>query len=54
MVGREDIHVARKRRSATTEYTLDADRRVIDSGRSTGEVPGDVWLNEGLLDPSGC
>nr|WP_186629878.1 transposase [Rhodococcus sp. BP22] len=41
--------MSRKRRSFTTEYKVDAGRRVIDSGRTIAEVARDLGINEALL-----
>ncbi|MCD2158320.1 transposase, partial [Rhodococcus cerastii] len=41
--------MSRKRRSFTTEYKVEAARRVIDSGRTIAEVARELGINEGLL-----
>lgn len=41
--------MSRKRRSFTTEYKVEAARRVIDSGRTIAEVARDLGLSENLL-----
>lgn len=41
--------MSRKRRSFTTEYKVEAARRVIDSGRTIAEVSRDLGLSENLL-----
>ncbi|MDV6271744.1 transposase [Rhodococcus globerulus] len=41
--------MSRKRRSSTTEYKVEAARRVIDSGRTIAEVARDLGLSENLL-----
>ncbi|MEW1881860.1 transposase [Rhodococcoides fascians] len=41
--------MSRKRRSFTTEYKVEAARRVIDSGRTIAEVARELAINEGLL-----
>jgi transposase-like protein len=45
----EDVLMSRKRRSFTTEYKVEAARRVIDSGRTIAEVARDLGLSENLL-----
>ncbi|MCD2109409.1 transposase [Rhodococcus erythropolis] len=41
--------MSRKRRSFTTEYKVEAARRVIDSGRTIAEVARELGINEALL-----
>ena len=41
--------MSRKRRSFTTEYKVEAARRVIDSGRTIAAVARELGINEGLL-----
>jgi len=41
--------MSRKRRSFTTEYKVEAARRVIDSGRAIAEVARELGINESLL-----
>ncbi|WP_033237117.1 transposase [Rhodococcus globerulus] len=41
--------MSRKRRSFTTEYKVEAARRVIDSGSTIAEVARDLGLSENLL-----
>lgn len=41
--------MSRKRRSFTTEYKVEAARRVIDFGRTIAEVARDLGLSENLL-----
>ncbi|OYD61115.1 transposase [Rhodococcus sp. OK302] len=41
--------MSRKRRSFTTEYKVEAARRVIDTGRTIAEVARDLGLSENLL-----
>ncbi|MGC0367590.1 transposase [Rhodococcus sp. 27YEA15] len=41
--------MSRKRRSFTTEYKVEAARRVIDSGRTIAEVARELDINEALL-----
>ncbi|KZM28608.1 nucleic acid binding, partial [Ascochyta rabiei] len=41
--------MSRKRRSFTTEYKVEAARRVIDSGRTIVEVARELGINEALL-----
>ena len=41
--------MSHKRRSFTTEYKVEAARRVIDSGRTIAEVARDLGLSENLL-----
>jgi transposase-like protein len=40
---------ARKRRSFSAEYKVEAAHRVIDSGRTIAEVARELGLNDGLL-----
>ncbi|MCC3331622.1 transposase [Nocardia abscessus] len=40
---------ARKRRSFSAEYKIEAAHRVIDSGRAIVEVARELGLNDGLL-----
>ncbi len=39
----------RKRRSYTTEYTIEAAHRVIDSGRTISEVARELGIDPGML-----
>ncbi|WP_186627287.1 transposase [Rhodococcus sp. BP22] len=41
--------MSRKRRSFTTEYKVEAARRVIDFGRTIAEVARELGTNEALL-----
>lgn len=41
--------MSRKRRSFTTEYKVEAARRVIDSGRTIAEIARELGINEALL-----
>lgn len=41
--------MSRKRRSCTTEYKVEAARRVIDSGRTIAEVARELGINKALL-----
>lgn len=41
--------MSRKLRSFTTEYKVEAARRVIDSGRTISEVARELGINDALL-----
>ena len=41
--------MSRKRRSFTTEYKVEAARRVIDSDRTIAEIARELGINEALL-----
>ena len=45
----KDVVMSRTRRSFTTEHKVEADHRVIDSGRRIAEVARELGVNEGLL-----